>query len=294
MAEQKKKRATRTRVTQTKKVPVMVAPMTTRVTQTVRTAVMTSTNRIAPLTKNFWMFAYIILALIGAQSALLVSPIVGIYINAVAFAALVGLALWKSAARQLAISAAILPVATMVTLSLPQSSTFAQTIVFYDTILLLALVYRFMFTLDHPLPYTKLTTRGYAFALPCMLVIGQILGVIGYALLRHHYTFDNISLPLVAATSVVFAFTEETFFRGLIQQRAALVIHPAMAAVLSAILYASATIGHTSILVPLFALLSGAVLSITYYKKQNLILTVAINAMMKLTYVGLLAAFIFR
>jgi hypothetical protein len=47
-------------------------------------------------------------------------------------------------------------------------------------------------------------------------------------------------------------------------------------------------------LAPLFALISGIVLSFTYYKKQNLVLTATINAAMKLGYIGLIAGFIFR
>lgn len=248
-----------------------------------------------PFFASFWIFALIVGVIVAAQWTLFGKASVGIYINAAAFAALVGLGLRVERARQLAISAAIIPVATMASLSLPQTTNFAQTVVFYDALLVLALVYRFMFTLDHPLDSIRLTVRGYLIALPLMMVIGQALGVIGYGLLRHQYTFEHTSLPLVAATTAVFAITEEVLLRGLIQQRASLVFHPALAAVLSTVLFVAMSFGHTgSYLVPLFALILGSVLSATYYFKQNLVLTITMNLTAKLVYIGLMAGFIFR
>jgi len=243
---------------------------------------------------DFWVFAYIVIALVGTQIALFEKPIVGAYINAAAFVVLLLLALWRPAARQLAVSAAILPVVNMVSLTLPQTTVYNQTMVFYDALLLIALIYRFVFTLDQPLESTRMSLKGYAVALPIMVVIGEVLAVIGFGMLRHHYTFDHNSLPLVAASAVVFAFAEEAFFRGLIQQRAALVMKPVLAALLSVVLYTAVSFGHITYLAPLFALISGIVLSFTYYKKQNLVLTATINAAMKLGYIGLMAGFIFR
>ncbi|HEY8999170.1 MAG TPA: CPBP family intramembrane glutamic endopeptidase [Candidatus Saccharimonadales bacterium] len=242
-----------------------------------------------------WGLALGSAVMLGAsQLSLWWKPALGVYVNAGAFAALCGLALWRESYRKFAISLAILPVATMITLSLPQSSNFAEAVVFYDALLLLTLVYRFWFTLDEPLPNTALTGRGYALTLPLMLIVGQVLGTAGYFMLRNYYPYEPTSLPLVAASSVVFAIAEEMLFRGLIQQRAAKIMHPVVAAALSAALYTFASVGHSTLLVPLFALLSGIVLSFTYYKKQNLLLTITINAMSKLAYIGLLATFTLR
>jgi membrane protease YdiL (CAAX protease family) len=261
-----------------------------RISQTFRS----SWNGIAPLRKNAGLFFGIAGAVALSQLALWWKPLAGVYANAGLFALLLGLALWKESFRKLAISVAILPIAIMIDLCLPQGNAFGQAAVFYDAILLLTLVYRFMFALDEPIKSTALKLRGYAFALPLMAVLGQLLGVLGYGMLRHQYAFKNISLPLVAVTACVFALTEEMFFRGLIQQRAAKVMHPAIAAALSTILFALANIGYGTILAPLYALIAGAVLSVTYYKKQNLLLTFTINAMSKLAYVGLLATFVLR
>jgi membrane protease YdiL (CAAX protease family) len=252
-------------------------------------------RRVRPLFLRFWLFAIIVILLLATQLSLFEKPIVGVYINAVSFAVLIGLGLWQARVRQLSISVAIVTVATMITLSLPQTSIFAQSVVFYSALLIMGLVYRFMFTLDEPVETTKLRLRGYTLAIPLMLVIGEALGSAGYGLLRHQYTFGHTALPLVAAASVVFAISEEVVFRGLIQQQAMKVLHPIVAAVLATILYTSFTFGHAgSYLAPLFGLLNGIVLAVTYHKKQNLLLTITINAASKLVYIGLIAGFIFR
>ena len=248
-----------------------------------------------PLPLNVWLFFAISLAMPLVQISLYSYATFGIYINAIVFALLIRLAIWKDKIRELAISVAILPVATMISLSLPQTNSFAKSVVFYDAILILGLIYRFMFTLDQPVKSSRLTVRGYLTLLPIMVVTGQVLGAIGYLMLRHHYSFVHFSLPLVAATSVVFAVSEEVIFRGLIQQRAARIMHPAAAAALSTVLYTAFSFGHNgSYLSPLFGLMAGTVLSVIYLKKQNLVLTICVNAISKLVYIGLLATFILR
>jgi membrane protease YdiL (CAAX protease family) len=247
-----------------------------------------------PVWKSSWVMLGIIIVIAIAQLTLLWRPIVGIYFNAAALAILIGLALWKEKIRQLAIAVAILPIATMVVLSLPQTTTFAQMVVFYDVILVLGLIYRFMFTLDYPVKNTHLSLKEYAFSLSLMAVAGEILGIVSYGMLRHHYVFATTPLPIVAASVAVFAFAEETLFRGLIQQRAAKVMHPWMAALLSTMLFTLTSINTMTVIAPLFSLLLGAVLAVTYYKKQNLVLTGTINVLAKLTYIGLMASFVFR
>ena len=234
-------------------------------------------------------------ALVVVQVTLFVNPMAGVYLNAIVFALLVRVAIAHDKARKLAISAAILPVANMISLSLPQTSSFARTVIFYDAILILGLIYRFMFTLNDPTKSTQLTRRGYLFVLPSMIILGQVLGGLGYFMLRHQYTFGHTALPLVAATSVIFAISEEILFRGLIQRSAAKIFHPITAALFTALIYTAFSFGHSgSYLAPIFGLLLGSTLSAIYYKKQNLVLTMTVNAVTKLVYIGLMATFVFR
>lgn len=227
-----------------------------------------------------------------AQVTLFWRPIVGIYFNALALAVLVGIALWRESVRQLAISLAIIPVSLMVVLSLPHINMLTQLTVFYISILVLAMIYRFLFTLDHPIEHSKLNIFGYFRTIPVMLVGGEILGLIGYLMLRNHYIFGNTSLGLLAVTVVVFALAEETLFRGLIQNRASQVMHPVIAALLTAFLFALISIGHETYLAPLFSLILGLALAFIYYRKQNIILTFTLNAISKLAYIGLITVFI--
>ncbi|HEY5441944.1 MAG TPA: CPBP family glutamic-type intramembrane protease [Candidatus Saccharimonadales bacterium] len=239
-----------------------------------------------------WLFSLSLL--VAAQATLIWAPTVGIYVNAVALAGLAIIGLQKTAARKVAISLAIIPLANMVTATVQPKTTIGSAVVFYGIILLLALAYRFMFTLDFPMLHTRLLAKGYGFGIPLMVVIGQMVGLVGFGFLRHHYPYVGYSLPLIALVAVVFAFTEEILLRGLIQQQGERLFHPAAAAVATTVLYVFLVLDHGTILTLPIALLMGGVLSFVYYKKKNLLLTFTLNAAAKLTYIGLVAAFVLR
>ena len=242
--------------------------------------------------RNLGVAVLILLGLAATNLTLVFNPLAGVIVNAAFLVLLIGLALWKEPVRKLAISVGILPVANMLVISLPPVTPFVQLTVFYVTILLLTLVYRFMFALEAPLSWSKLQLKGYAFTIPLMVVLGQLLGLLAYALLRHNYPFPTLSVGTVAISAVAFAFTEEMFFRGLVQQQGAKALNPVIAAILSATTFALVAVNHTTIWTPIFALVAGGVLAITYYVKPNLVLTTIINAAYKLTYLGLLATFV--
>jgi membrane protease YdiL (CAAX protease family) len=247
-----------------------------------------------PLGQHGYIWLVTVGLLVAAQATLIWAPKVGIYINAAALAGLTAVAVLRQDARKVAVSMAIIPVANMVTASIMPHGVLGQAVVLYITLLLLAILYRFVFTLEHPLANTKLSAKGYALTLPLMLIAGQTVGAIGYLFLRNHYPYHAYSLPLVALISVVFAFAEEMILRGLIQQQGSQLFHPVAAAFATTVLYAFLAIDHGTMLTLPVAVLLGAVLSFTYYKKQNLILTTTINAAAKLTYIALVASFILR
>lgn len=229
------------------------------------------------------------------QLAMLWRPTLGAYAVSIALFTLLLLALTDSRARKLAISAAILPLAGMVGVIMPVTQDVLLRVgIQYGVILALSLVYRYMFKLHKPLKRQRVGLKSYPYVLPIMIIIGELLGVAGYGMLRHQYAFKGMSQPLVAVVAVMFAVTEELFFRGLIQHHAAKLMHPAYASVLGAIVYAGAAIGMGSMLPVGFALLAATVMSVIYIYKQNLILTTTANVAMKLTYIGLIATFILR
>ena len=247
-----------------------------------------------PLGRNGYIWLITIGAVVAAQATLIWAPKVGVYINAIALAGLTAVAISRPAARKVAISMGIIPVANMITLSTTTHTLIGQTIIFYSALLLLGIVYRLIFTLEYPLKYTKLSGKGYGLALPLMIIIGQIVGLIGYGFLRHQYPYSGYSLPLITLVVIAFAFTEEIVLRGLIQQQGSTVFHPLAAALASTVLYVFLSLDHRTMLAIPAAIIMGGVLSFTYYKKQNLLLTTTINAAAKLTYIGLVSAFILR
>ena len=244
--------------------------------------------------KSGWMFLLMIAALVAAQVTLIWASRVGIYINALALVIVSSVAIARKDLRKVAISMGVLPVANMVVLSIMPATQFGNTVVFYGTVLALALVYSFMFILDESKERTSLGTRGYATFVPIMVFVGQLLGLVGYLFLRHHYPYVGVSLPLLALVAIVLGFAEEMLLRGLIQQRGENVFHPVIAAVGTTILYTILGLYHQTMLTIPVSLLTGAVLAYVYYKKQNLLLTTTINVASKLVYVGLVAAFILR
>ena len=230
-----------------------------------------------------------------SQISLFFHAAVGLYTTAVMVVILGGVAMSHPRSSYTVLSAMIIPVAILVTLVLPSGTVFTQTTALYEAILVPSLVYHSMFQATNSLSYNWPAIRRHMTCLPLVLVIGQVLGASGFGLLRHQYLFAHTSLPLVAIVSIAFALAEEILLRGLVQQQAARIVHPLMAAVLSSILSMLLTIGHHgSWLTPLFGLLAGSSLAALYYKKQNLALNIVMNATIKLTYVGLMAGFIFR
>lgn len=244
--------------------------------------------------KNTLLGTCVALAVIGPQFALLWRPLFGVYSEAVALLLLFGIALWREQVRELALAAAVLPVAMMVNLSSPESDKLYQLGIFYNIIALFALTYGYLFVHDELPVRNAFAIKIWAVELPLMVVVGEVLGVLGYGMLRRHFQFNATQLPVVAVLAVALAAAEELYFRGLIQKHAAKALHPLLALLLTVVIYAAMSLGHGSLLPAGFACISGGVLSTIYYAKQNLILTTTANAVMKLTYLGLLATFTFR
>lgn len=247
-----------------------------------------------PVRKNGLIWVICMTLLVSSLATLLWAPHVGVYLNALALAGLAAVALVKPAARKVAISLAIIPTANSVTASVLPKSVIGSTVVFYAVILAMALIYRYVFTLEYPTLKTQLKGKGYALGLPLMVVVGQIMGLIGYAFLRHHYPYTGYSLPLICLAAIVFAFAEETLLRGLIQQQGEILFHPLAAALSTTVLYVFLVLDHSTLLTLPVATLFGGLLSFVYYKKKNLLLTFTLNAAAKLAYIGLVAGFILR
>lgn len=252
-------------------------------------------ERLHSLSLNIQVGAAVVATTLLPDITLLWQPVLGVYATAAALSVLLTLGIKIPKARKLAIAASILPIAAMVNLSLPEiRNTLARISVQYAVLLLLGASYVYIFREDNPLRKIRTCLGCYLNVLPIMVVIGEVLGAVSYAVLRHRYPYKGTPLHYVAAATVIFAIAEELVFRGLIQRQAAKLMHPVAAGVLAVITYVAATIGTGSVLPALFALMSGITLSAIYYFIPNLVLTTFTNITMKLTYLGLIATFIIR
>jgi len=270
-------------------------------TKTGKKPAVSKTNRVTKLqavkkpaySRNAWAGVAMAAAIIAPQLSLLWQPKLGVYVTEASLLGLFYIALSVEHVRRLAIVAAILPVALLVSLSLPGLDTFSRTNAYYSVILALMILCSFTFRLDEPLGI-KILGKKLLLLIPLMIVIGEVMSSLGFSMLRHTYAFHGTPLPIVAGAVITFAIAEEFLFRGLIQRQASKVFHPFVAVALTIVAYGVVFIGHGSILPALFAVIAGTTLSLIYYFKQNLILTITTNVVMKLGYLGLLASFVLR
>ncbi len=243
---------------------------------------------------NVWLSSLVTLLAVLPSILLTWKPMVGAYGVVLSLISLLTIALKHDKLRKLALSASILPVALMFMAVYPYNpNPFYRSWVEYDVVLLLAGSYGYMFR-EKLTKKNRLKLKQLPQVLPMMVIIGELLGVAGYGLLRNHYDFKGVSLPFVASVVVTFAFAEELLFRGLIQRQAMKLTNKWFATTLTVVVYSAASIGMGSLLPVVFSVLSAAVLSAVYGYKQNLVLTGTANIAMKLTYVGLVASFILR
>ena len=157
--------------------------------------------------------AYIAGAIGLSQLAFLLNPLFGEYANVAALAALAVMAIRSEKPRVVAIAASILPVATMVNLSLPMPTALSQSAVFYSILFLLALLYRPMFNRGRPKSATSVSGKEHQLLVPSLIVSGPLLGLLAFGMLRTKMPYGGVS-ELLAFDFVAFAIVEETYFRG--------------------------------------------------------------------------------
>ena len=233
-------------------------------------------------------------AVIAAHGALIWEPRVGVYMLALTIALLMGVAVRSDALRKIAVSLSLIPVADLALAGFQPHTPSGILLAFDSLLLVLALIYRSLFTHTHTEQTNSLLVRQYLLYVPAVLISGLALGCIGYLLLGHHYPFGGLSIAWVMLGAAVAAAAEEMLLRGLIQQQAARVFHPLVAALSSAALYTILTLGQNSVLTLPIAALTGLALALTFYAKRNVLLTLIMNTTAKLVYVGLVAYLVVR
>jgi membrane protease YdiL (CAAX protease family) len=225
------------------------------------------------------------------QVLLLTKPLLGAYASVITIACLGGIAARNEQATIPAVTIAILPIAYLISLAFPQTTTLDQSLVFYDAILIQAVIYRYLVMQDKDIFPTGLRLRSYVYLIPSFVVLGQLLAILGYGLLRHQHLFAGTPDDRVAISLVIFAVAEELLFRGLIQHSTSKVINPKLAVLITATLYTAASIPQGSVTVSIFAAIVGTILSTAYYFKPSILMTTATNLTSKLLLLGLLMTF---
>lgn len=243
-------------------------------------------------TRHYGILSLALIAIVGAQSALLADQTVGIYAVVLSIAILTVLAIAKAHYRTTMIAAAVLQIATLLILCLPQKDYFTQTVIFYAVILILSLIYRYLFTLDVPRSKTAIgLPLFYLVLLPCMLVTGQIFGVWQYLALHTHFPFHDVPLALMATAYIFFGVVEEIYFRGLLQATSIREMGSAQSVILSTVLFSVSFLNSATLWGPAIGLAMGLSLSLMYVFRRNLVLTIVANASAKILFLWLVVAF---
>lgn len=233
----------------------------------------------------------IVASVVMSQILLLLAPLAGVFTNVVLLIFLSILALRDKKLRVVAIAVSVLPITNFICMAFPQTNTFNQALIFYCTMLLLAIVYRYMFIKDKSIRLKKLKFKNRSLFILSSIVMGVVLGALTYGLVRDQYQFIGTPLSTLAVALIVFAIAEELLFRGLIQEGVAKTVNSRFAAISTAILYTAAAIPLGITTMTFIVLISGVVLSAIYYLKHSLMLTITTNLIGKFVLLGALAAF---
>lgn len=240
---------------------------------------------------NQWLVYAIATPVLIASTTLQLQPTIGICVSAALIAGLLALSVLYIKAKKIALAGAVIPAAYMVAASLPNTSYATKLAAIYGTTLALSLIYRhwFMQEDDSPKHHHALPLKKYAQFVPQAIVAGQVIGATAFLLSAHVQSFPEASITILIGTSVAIALTEVIFFQGLIQSVASEVMSRKTAAVLAAVLFIGLN-SLASLDAFIISSISGATLAVFYYTNKNLIPAMFLNIVIKLTFVGLIAA----
>ena len=244
--------------------------------------------------KNAHIGAYGLAIVALIYGGFLWQPVAGLYMLTAGIVSLLAAAVRHKHMRSLMLVINIIPLSLLATLGIQQSSAFVYTVTFYICMGLLTGAYLWLLSGWKVIRKQLINIRARLLLLPLALIAGQLLGVISFGLtLPDNADYYRSILPWLCIGAPLFALIEELLFRGLLQEQAARLMHPAVAAGVSALLFAVVTMGAQ----PwgfASALISGATLSFMFLKTHNIILNTVLNATSKLFYLGLIAVFVLR
>jgi hypothetical protein len=132
---------------------------------------------------SFVLLALSFALVIGGQVGLFYISAVGVVCNFAALALLLLVGARRDRLHQLAIALSVIPLITIINLSIPEHSAFEQTAIFYMAMLLATLTYRMLLDFDTSVAVRRFSKRGYAIGYALMILLGAVLGLSSYKLL---------------------------------------------------------------------------------------------------------------
>jgi membrane protease YdiL (CAAX protease family) len=229
----------------------------------------------------------ILAVIIIGQFLLFTMPQTGVYYNQGALTLLLVIGLLSERVRQLALTVAILPIINAGVILFNQQQAIAQTVVLYELLLVLTLVYRHQIAPAKPHRVDRTIRLRYRTLVPLLLATALLLGLLEALLFGFGYTLTSDLVAPFIGLIVLAAIAEEVYFRGLLQSVAQKVVHPVAAILMTAGVYAIYGSHITEIWFVAFSVLSSCIISTVYYYKHNLPLSIALNLTIKLTIIGI-------
>ncbi len=243
------------------------------------------------LQRNLLVFGVCILLLGGTQALLWRRPQVGIFLNAVVLLGFSVFALLRKEARKAVIGLSVVPMTTVAVGSLGQKPGFGVLCLYYGVIAGLSRIYMHLFAARRK-KRRRANKWQQVQMVSLMIVVGQVVGALGFWVLGSNYPFADTPLPLVFAAVAGFALAEEMLLRGLIQRQGSVYFHPALAAQGAALVGAFLAISGGGALAVPFGLVLHSLVSLVFYYKPNLAYSFALNVAAKFTYVFLIVVFV--
>jgi|GEM_PF-2756133 len=217
---------------------------------------------------------------LAAQLLLTIWPAVGVYVNTITFVILLAFAVRRPALRSFTLLLAVIPVVAWISLII--ATDIPRLFATYGILLALGITFKRQVSFRRDiLPHVPhISPRHYLIALG----VGVILGGLSLAI---PHTHPITTLPLVVAlpACVVFAFAEELYVRGLIQQQVSQYVSANFAILLAAAAGLCLSAGQGSVWLILLALISHGILSVLYRFIPRLALTTLANSTMKILWV---------
>lgn len=229
---------------------------------------------------NLHIIISIILLLLISQTLFLVNPVIGTITNIFIVTYLLILTVISGDKRSLLAPVIILYMGIYAGLVLPFDDIFIKTVVIYEIMFGMGILYRYYFSKDNRSPIKRIS---FLFSLPVVILMGIFLGIIQHLFFSSGYNFGLVALEKLVLVAPFLAYTEELVFRRLLQFEAGKITHPVFACLFSATVYTLMYVRPETVNLS-FVFAVNVVLGIIWMLSENIYLSTLANALTKITF----------